>query len=242
MSRLLLPIAAALALAGQAHAFTNTSTGPLTGPAPGDPGPSGGQVTVITFDPGALSGVLPIPGVATSIGDGITETVTGPVGLYTGNAYAGGSQVAAVPAGDQTQYEAIGTGGTATFDFAGYETTHTINSLSVYLGSIDPYNTITFLNASDGIIATLTGADFPADTGGQTASITNRRADFTFTPGDDFTSIEFSSSGVAFEYDTIAVGPTPTSVPEPATWVVMLVGVGLVGGARRQAARRVSGA
>jgi len=253
MLRFLLASAGLLAMAGQAHAFSYFSVGAVTGPSHGDPGHSLGQTTVVTFDNGAASGILPAAGVATAIAPGVTETITGDVGLYTGNAFVGGSQVAAAPAGDTSQYEAIGAGGEAIFNFTGYEETHQVNSLSVYLGSVDAYNTIIFLNRSGGTIATITGAQLPASNGDQGAATTNRRAYFTFAPSDQFASVAFLSSSNAFEYDTIAVGPArfdtmlngatplftpaPTSaVPEPSAWAAMLIGFSLVGIALRRRA------
>jgi hypothetical protein len=56
-------------------------------------------------------------------------------GLYTGS-YSG---VAAAPAGDTSQYMAIGNGGSVLFDL---RSLGTIDSASVYLGSIDSYNFI----------------------------------------------------------------------------------------------------
>lgn len=257
MSRYLLAAVSALAMAGHAHAFTYFSVGAITGTSHGDPGPAPGQTTVVTFDKGTASGVLPGAGVTTTVAPGITETVTGAVGLYKGNAYIGGSQVAAAPTGDTTQYEAIGPGGTVTLDFTGYEKTHTVNSLSLYIGSVDKYNTIIFFNKVGGKIATITGAQLPGSNGDQGASITNRRAYFSFGPLTHFASVEFLSSGVAFEYDTIAVGParydnmlsgaTPlfapapmSSVPEPAAWAAMLVGFSLVGFALRRRPKLMS--
>lgn len=257
MLKILLTAASVLALAGPASAFTYFSVGALTGPSHGDPGPARGQKTIITFDAGSKSGVLPKAGVTTTVAKGVTETVTGDVGLYTGNTFVGGRQIAAAPAGDTTQYEALGPGGMAIFDFSGYEKTHTINSLSLYIGSVDPWNTLVFFNKSGGKIATITGAHLPSTSGDQGASITNRRAYFAFGPRDHFASLELFSTGIAFEYDNIAVGParydmfrngdTPlsapdwvqTGVPEPSAWAAMLAGFVSVGFALRRRAKSI---
>jgi hypothetical protein len=244
LPKIIIVVAGVIALAAPAHAFTYFSEGATTGRSPGDPGASAGQTTVVTFDTGALSGTLPTAGVTTSIGDGITETISGAVGLFTGST----RRIAANPTGDTTQYEAVEKNGSATFNFAGYEKTHTINSLSVYLGSIDSYNKLTFLNAQGGVIATVAGNELPADNGDQGASITNRRVFFTFAPSEEFTSVVFSSSGYSLEYDSIAVGEAkfnyangatpetaaPTSVPEPASWALTLAGFGVAGAGLRR--------
>ena len=170
------------------------------------------------------------------------------MGLYTGSV----SNVAAAPAGDTTKYEAIGNGGEAIFNFGGYLTSHTVNTVSIYLGSIDAYNTIYVLNKQDVAIGEITGADLPAASGDQGASITNRRLYIT-NLGPDFGGLAFASSGVAFEFDTIGATaatwspntpntvptlPPPSSVPEPATWALMLAGFGLMGVALRRRTTR----
>ncbi len=224
-----LAAAAVLALAGSANAFTYFTIGATTGPAPGDPGLSIYETPVVTFD---------APNV------GVTETNSGAVAVYSASVPG----VAAAPAGDTTKFEAIGTGGEAVFDFTGYLAGHTVNTVSVYLGSIDPYNTIFVLNRQDAVIGAITGNDLPAATGDQGASITNRRLYIT-NLGPDFGGLAFASSGVAFEYDTIGATaanwspstpstpgqlPPPSTVPEPAAWALMLAGFGLMGAALRR--------
>ena len=230
--------AAALCVATSANAFTYFTIGATTGPAPGDPGLSSYETAVVTFDaPNA---------------PGVTETDSGTVAVYGASV----PNVAAAPAGDTTKFEAIGTGGEAVFDFTGYLASHTVNTVSVYLGSIDPYNTIFVLNKQDAVIGEITGNDLPAATGDQGASITNRRLYITGL-GPNFGGLAFASSGVAFEYDTIGATaatwspstpstpgqlPPPSTVPEPAAWALMLAGFGLMGAAlRRRPARATLG-
>ena len=76
------------------------------------------------------------------------------------------------------------------------------------------------------------GSNFinPAN-GDQIAAGTNGRFTVTGTAGELFTSVTFSSTGNSFEVDNLAVGG---AVPEPATWAMMIVGFGLVGGAMRR--------
>jgi hypothetical protein len=228
-----LAAAAALGLAGSANAFTYFTLGATTGPAPGDPGISTYETSVVTFD---------APNAA-----GVTETDSGTVGVYTGNV----SNVAAAPAGDTSKYEAIGTGGEAIFNFDGYLANHTVNTVSVYLGSIDTYNTIYILNKQDVAIGEITGSELPASSGDQGASVTNRRL-YISNLGSDFGGLAFTASAVAFEFDTIGATaadwspttpltpgtlPPPSSVPEPATWALLLTGVGLMGATFRRRPR-----
>jgi hypothetical protein len=216
---LLIPALAAMAFAGQAHAFTYFTVGATSGPGPGDPGLASGENAVVTFDSANAAGV--------------TETTTGTVDHPTGT-----SGSAAAPAGDSSIYEALGTNGSATFDFSGYVASHIVNTVSVYLGSIDSYNYINILGAGGAVVGQITGSDLPQDNGDQGASITNRRLYIDLTPTDGFTGLQFFSQGVAFEYDTIAAtartftvpnGGVLSAVPEPTTWAMMLLGIGGVG-------------
>ena len=108
-----------------------------------------------------------------------------------------------------------------------------IDWISFIWGSIDGYNTLEVLNAGGVAIATFTGADItvPPD-GDQSDPATNRLVKLTFT-GADRTSVDrlrFSSSQNAFEFDNVAVG----AVPEPGTWMLMLMGMAAVGFSMRR--------
>jgi hypothetical protein len=224
--------AAAAVVAAPASAFTFFSVGATTGVAPGDPGLGPNETTVVTF--GAASAA------------GVTDTTVGNVALYSGT-----SSVAAAPAGDTGVYQAIGPGGSSTFDFTGLEATKAIKTISVYVGSVDSYNYIDILNKNLQVIGTINGTQLPGSNGDQGASITNRRLYISFAPGDNFGGLTFRSTGVAFEYDTIAAssvsyakvasGSTPLTlptVPEPAMWAMMIAGFALTGVAARR--RRVT--
>ncbi|QMW23622.1 Npun_F0296 family exosortase-dependent surface protein [Sandaracinobacteroides saxicola] len=148
-------------------------------------------------------------------------TITGAnFGYYTGT--TGG--IAAAPAQDDTQYLAVLGGGSATITLP-----TAIKSFSLYIGSIDAYNSITF-NGTGGYTQTLTGADLTATPNGdQGAAATNRRYFFDFG-GDRVTSITLSSEANSFEVDNLATAV----VPEPATWAMFILGFGLVGSAVRR--------
>ncbi len=141
-------------------------------------------------------------------------TVTG------GTVYSHTVYTAAAPAGDTSNFIAANAGNSVTLKSA-----TPMASLSVYLGSLDAYNSITFIGAG-GFDETLTGAQLVANADGdRTSGATNRRFFFDFgsTPVDE---VVFASGGYSLEFDTIAAAP----VPEPSTWVFMIVGVATLGG------------
>lgn len=142
-------------------------------------------------------------------------------GIYQGALVSG---IAAPPAGDATKYLSVYTGGLATLTAPG-----TMYSLSVYIGSLDTYNTITFKGA-DGFSKSYSGdqLNLPAN-GDQGAGSTNRRFYFAFDANDKINQVLFSSSGNSFEFDNIAVNDPPSEVPEPLT--LSLFASGLAGAA-----------
>lgn len=197
---LILAALAAAAVAMPAHAVTFFSI-----PGAVDPGLAPGEHLLVDFNGGAL----PI---------GVTETNSGTVGLYTAPLVSG---VAAPPAGDTTQYLAVGGGGSATFDFTGYFAGKHVRTISVYVGSVDTYNHIQILSTSGSVIATINGADFPAtgyENGNQTSPGTNRRLYISFTNAENVGGLKFLSDSAAFEFDDIAVSsivfaPIPPVAP-----------------------------
>ena len=235
-------IAAALALAGQAHAITAFSIGSIGG---ADPGFAPNESSVVSFDGPSAAGVA--------------ETDNGPggsVALFTSTVV----DLAAAPVGDTTRFQAIQPGGVAKFDFTHYAPG--VGSLSVYVGSIDSYNMFVIGTNSKNYF--YNGNGFQHHDGDEVSHLTNRRVYFQFSPSEIFRSITFSSGGIAFEYDSLAAqsypgasppwsptGPdvqvllwsresdvsSPVSVPEPATWAFMLTGLASVGGMLRR--RRV---
>lgn len=213
MSKLALAALVALATAGSAQAVvTVTSTnGPDTQPLPA------GQSVIYDFESGAPAGLV-----------GNFAIVQG----STSNLYA-------APLGDTTHYLAVpgvGMAGTATLVL-----NQSYRTLSFYWGSIDAYNSVTYFNAAGLSLGTFSGdmiPSAPAD-GSQGNALNNRRVNWDFG-ADSVKSLTFTSTNNSFELDNIAgAASNQTSpTPEPATWAMLITGIGMVGISMR-ARRRV---
>lgn len=109
-----------------------------------------------------------------------------------------------------------------------------ILTLSLIWGSVDYYNTLTFLDSSYNVLAAFTGSQiFDPANGNQTDPNTNPLVTFLLT-GDDvanFAYLGLTSPQNAFEVDNITVN---NAVPEPGTWALMLIGFGGMGFAMRR--------
>ncbi|MDB5685938.1 MAG: hypothetical protein JWR77_527 [Rhizorhabdus sp.] len=225
----------------QAVAFHMGGAGPKASGGLGDPGLAANEHLVtdfdgndsLSYDPAHASGF----------------------GLFTGSH----PNVAAAPAGDDSLYMAIGAGGSVLFDLRAFNSgAGPITSLSVYIGSVDPYNFIDVLgtDGSGGLdythpLLTVGGADLPGDDGDWYNEHANGRLTFTFGDSEKVGGIVFRSTGIALEFDSIAIGTRHAislpnqgevaPVPEPASWAMMLCGFGLVGDALRRRGRLVLG-
>ncbi len=153
-----------------------------------------------------LNNGFPTTGNATFTGYNSTSLVTGGKVNDHGN-----------PAGDNSQYMTItpvgyknsGATGSVTINFA-----NAIDYFGMYWGSADNYNQISFYNGST-LLATYGGGDLAGKADGSwTGSEANFFANFYADPGQDFTSVKLSATGVAFESDNYAY---KEAVPEPAT-------------------------
>jgi hypothetical protein len=105
-------------------------------------------------------------------------------------------------------------------------------SVSFLWGSMDSYNTLRLIGANGTTIGSYSGLDVfaPAD-GDQLGGDTNRRVTFTVQGGPGIYGIGLESSQPAFEIDDVSFSG---AVPEPATWAMMLIGVGAVGASVRR--------
>jgi len=140
--------------------------------------------------------------------------------------------IAAPPFGDNSgHYMAIQSTQSETLN------TPLLKSLSLFIGSLDPSNKITF-NGSGGFTQSFLGSDlFTPAVGNQSSDENNRRFYFSFDPSNKVDQIVFTSGVNSFEFDTIAA----SAVPEPATWAMMLLGFGGIGFMLRAGKRRDMG-
>ena len=119
-------------------------------------------------------------------------------------------------------------GGTATYDLTAFNP----RNIQFDWGSIDGFNTLTVNTLLGNTYTIVPGTvTFPnAANGNQFSPGTNGL--FTFKLGNDrVTSLTFASGGNSFELDRLAISG---AVPEPATWALMIMGFGAVGGAMRR--------
>lgn len=195
----------------------------------------GGAGTVGTTDPTLLGNAGAAPG--TQVGCSI-NAYGGPAISQTGGGFAVQKNTtpgtAATPANNTTCFgfgpQAGGTlPASVTIDYTPILAPgDSINYLGLYYGSIDVYNEILFYSGNT-LLRTLTGSDVLAAQGGSSGNQfqpgSNVYVNMFFDAVDSFTSFEFRSTGVAFEFDNVVVGLSSrpdSSVPAPATFGLML--------------------
>jgi hypothetical protein len=127
------------------------------------------------------------------------------------------------PAG--TSYLSVLGGGTATISLGG-----DVHRFQFDWGSVDSYNLLT-INSSGADPVVVPGLSFPnAANGNQVDPGTNGVFTVWGTAGETFNSITLTSGSNSFEIDNLAVA----SVPEPATWGLMIMGFGGLGAVLRR--------
>lgn len=177
-----------------------------------------------------------------------SSTYSGPTPTYDFNSPAGTPSVSggavvsgttgnhAQPVGSTGGYYAVGPsdGNPGTINLSSWGD---INSISLIWGSVDTYNTLEFLDASNNVLASFGGSSIwtPAN-GNQSDPNTNPVVTFLLSGADvsAFSSLRLTSSSNAFEIDNVAIN---SAVPEPSTWAMMLVGFGAVGFSLRRRSR-----
>lgn len=184
--------------------------------------PAHAAVTV-TFDGGSAT-----PTAGTTVFQDFDALASGTSLGTNANVYANSvGGIAARPAfGSTGNFGAALGGGSATFMFG------PSSVFAFTLGSLDTYNTLTLLFA-DGTSQAyiggqiINGLSFPS--GNQISGESNGQVKFAVNGGPLIKGVTFSSSQNSFEFDNLAAG-----VPEPATWGLMILGIGMVGGMMRR--------
>lgn len=205
---------AALAMIASADAGAVTITS--IGGAP-DPGPRPGEQLVVTFDAPNAPGFVWSGGLATARG-----TVRG---------------VHTAPAMNPSRY-----GYVSSRNPDPVATLHTpaLSSISFYWGTMDSHNWLWVLGAKQQQLAFIHLSTL--DRGTQRSAGgpgTNRRLIITAGPGETIRGLTFLARGAAFEFDdfaaTLANGEDQAgAVPEPASWAMLMAGMGLVGAIARR--------
>lgn len=188
-------------------------------------GGASAAVTLSTTD-GAAVYVGPTPTYDFDSGPTTPPTTDGLV--KTGNSSNG-----AQPLGSTGNYYTVGpsTNSPGLVDLSAFG--GSIGSLSFIWGSVDTYNTLEVLGL-DGVtvLGSFTGSDvINSQFGNQTLPATNPIVTLSFGGGDEFNvgSLRLTSTREAFEIDNIAI----TAVPEPGTWLLLILGFAAVGAAMR---------
>jgi hypothetical protein len=129
--------------------------------------------------------------------------------------------VAAAPKGGSGNFgyvtSAPGGPQTVTLNFAAG-----LRSVSFLWGSVDGKNQLAVSGTGPNLV--ITGINVAAPPNGNQANPDqNRRVTIFADPGQKIQSLTFSANNVAYEFDNIS-----GMVPEPSTWMLMIMGFGLI--------------
>jgi hypothetical protein len=205
-----------------------------------------------------VSNISSVPGYANSLPAGIDFEEGSPDYITADSVFgfdwSGNGQVvqppttgsSAVPFGDTSNfYMSVPGGGaeTLTIDKLSLNSPG-LAALSLFIGSLDKYNSITFF--SGGLSQTILGTDLldsvvagnDANSGNQASDSTNRYFTFLFDNSTPVDAIEFDSKSNAFEFDNlnpavIVAIQEGGGMPEPQVWIILLGGFVLLGLALR---------
>lgn len=167
---------------------------------------------------------------------GFTVTSTGTFGV---RASSSPFQWQQPTPGDMSPFASVQNNSTVNIFTNASNTTTGYNFVSLYLGSVDTYNSVAVLDRAGNVIQSYTGTQLlsfatPAGTANGTTSY---RVTFARDAGDvAFGGVQVvSKQNNAAEFDNLVF-----AVPEPSTWALMLAGFGLVGMSMRARRRRTS--
>jgi hypothetical protein len=160
---------------------------------------------------------------------GIATFNGGAIGLASGSDYSG---TAAAPAGVTGAFWTIGTSGYNTnygsSPLAGSGSisfSQALSSFTFQWGSPDSYNTVEYFSGNK-LLGSFTGSAVPTGYGNGDRSI-SAFATFTTNALNPITEVKFFSNGNAFETASFSYVALP--VPEPQTYAMLLIGLGLIG-------------
>ena len=182
----------------------------------------------------AIDGTVPYSGPAPTYDFDTAATTPVTIG---GAVVTGTSGSAAQPQGSTGNYWAVGANNGP--GFLDLSALGGIASLSFIWGSIDAYNTLDVIGLDDSILGSWTGSAVVNPANGIQVDLgTNPFVTLTFsgaTQG-NIKGLRLTSTSDAFEVDNFAI----QAVPEPGTWLMMLLGFGVLGGAMRANKRKAA--
>ena len=172
------------------------------------------------------------PGKAPYVGPAPTYDFESPTPEFTGGTIKNTSDgTGAQPFGSTGSYASVNPNMTGNLNLSSFGD---IDWISFIWGSIDTYNTLEVLDAKGGVLASFTGTTvIAAANGDQSNPATNRLVKLTFTEADrsNVNSLSFRTTSPAFEFDKVAIS---AAVPEPTTWMLMLMGMAGIGFSMRR--------